>query len=250
MHIFINIKKILIILFTICVVTINSTPIFSYDASDQYAYIDSLFVDNKKVDFSTSKIENKLRFTEDIFANSVIMGDSTSVLMHSFIIDNYHYDVGTRNYELPGQTIIENFNSYEKCLFNDEHPIVWCLMGYNDHFRQTSLRSFKNFLDVICAEAYINGKLIVLHSYMDTDAHNVYKILFPAYQNFFLINASEYNYIIKKMAYYYGNVVFVDCDDLNSSEYACDDKIHFNDKFYKELTKRALAAVSRKLNLK
>ena len=200
--------------------------------------IDKLFTNNKRFNFKNDRLVNKIKARKDIIDNLLIIGDSYATFLERYVENNLNYK--NKSYIRPAHTLIDNFDLYDEGI-NSNPQIILYSFSVNDHQKQTDLKLFKEKTDELFKNAHKKGKILITHSYMryyyPLDEKEKYTI-------------DDYDYVLKKCASYYDNVVYIDLKDIQYPEYREIDKIHYNINFYNEFLSRAFSYLTKYLHLK
>ena len=200
--------------------------------------IDRLFANNKRFNFKNDRLVDKIKSKTDIIDNLLIMGDSYATFLERYVKNNMNYK--NISYIRPAHTLVDNFELYDEGI-NSNPKIILYSFSVNDHQKQTDLKTFKEKTDELFKRAHKKGKILITHSYMryyyPLDKEEKYTI-------------EDYDYVLKKCASYYDNVVYIDLKDLQYADYREIDKIHYNISFYNIFLSKAFSYLTKYLHLK
>lgn len=199
--------------------------------------INKLFSSNEIKKLDLDIIKENVKSNKNVIDNIVIFGDESKDYLSDYMKHSFKKAIVT--YGNKNKTIIDNIDIYEKETNKIDESIIVYVGGFNDYIDNIDLSLFKENIEKICEIAYDTNKILILPSYMKG------KSVSFATSNENSIN--DYDLILKTFVKYYNNVLYVDCNDLNTLDYIGDDNMHFNEKYYKKLTERMLNKISKTL---
>ena len=181
--------------------------------------------------FNLNSYNMGLKGSYSFMNDLVLCGDSYCGRMSQYVSKYLNY--GNIVYAIPGQTVMQNKHIYEQAI-DSKYPIVMLCTSVNDVLQGTELKDFKETLESLFKRAYEKNKIMIVHSHVDFGYLNEGR----ANDSFlYKYKPKHYDAIVKRSAMKFGNVIYVECNDLATSD-NLQDSLHYGDNFYSQLLPR------------
>ena len=182
--------------------------------------------DTKKyLNFDLTPLKEKITKEQYLIHNMVLCGDSYCGLLGRYMKKRKGFK--GEIFAEAGKSVVENKAKYIEAI-NSDKDIIILSTSVNDVLVQTDLKEFKDTIEDLFKLAYAKNKLFIIHTntdFMGTDtisANNSMKYeMAPKY----------YDWAIITSASKFGNVIYIDCNDIATPE-SIVDGIHYNEEFY------------------
>ncbi|MBR1844566.1 MAG: SGNH/GDSL hydrolase family protein [Lachnospiraceae bacterium] len=186
---------------------------------------------NKYADFDMTALKEKITEEYYLARDMALCGDSYCGLLSRYMRKRKNFKGEV--FAEAGKSVVANKQKYIDAI-NSDKDIIILSTSVNDVLVQTSLKEFKKTIEELFKLSYEKGKLFIIHTntdFMGKDsitANNSMKYeLSPKY----------YDWVIITSAAKYGNVTYVDLNDIATPE-ALVDGIHYGESFYNILIDR------------
>ena len=164
----------------------------------------------------------------------VIMGDSYGLLLCEYSDKSFNYIVHQ------GYDVLKIFKEFLPLIKHNSYRYAFIILGPNDFFQQTELKTFKEILRNIIVDLKIKGIQLIVTDYCDPDYRS--SIIKPYL--LFSKKCSDYDAIIKELIDE-ESLLYVPMKDLlNVYGWIEKDFVHPNEKLYNPLIDRVESIVS------
>ena len=179
----------------------------------------------KYLNFDLSPLKEKITKEYYLDDNMVLCGDSYCGLLSRHMRKRKGFKGEV--FAEAGRSVVENKQKYIDAI-NSDKDIVILATSVNDVLVQTDLKEFKDTIEELFKLAYAKGKLFIIHTNCDfmgkdtISANNSMK---------YEIAPKYYDWAIITSASKFGNVIYIDCNDIANPELLMDG-IHYSEEFY------------------